>query len=245
MLIKPINAFLKEVTDPATMDYLGMVEDNNDPEKLGRIRVRISPYMDFESTEDLPWACPILGSCGNSANSGGLNIPEVGSQVRVFFPSHDLTAPYYRGAELNEFNRTTFFDDNYPNTYGYKDSTGNFYKIDKANKTIQFQHSSSSNLRVAPDGSMQVALSNGAYFTFSNQNAFEISIGTVTIKAMPNGDLMIKANQNVNVSADNIIISCPNVAFSGNVSVGNGVTDDFTAGDKTVHVTAGIITGID
>ena len=245
MLIKPINAFLKELTDPATMDYLGMVEDNNDPEKLGRIRVRISPYMDFENTEDLPWACPILGSCGNSASSGGLNIPEVGSQVRVFFPSHDLTAPYYRGAELNEFNRTTFFDEDYPNSYGYKDSTGNFYKIDKAKKTVQFQHSSSSNLRIAPDGSMQVALSNGAYFTFSNANAFEISVGTVVIKAMPNGSLMITANDNMNVKSNSITISCPNVAFSGNVSVGNGITDDFTAGDKTVHVTAGIITGID
>ena len=245
MLIKPINAFIKELADPATMDYLGMVEDNNDPEKLGRIRVRISPYMDFERTEDLPWACPILGSCGNSASSGGLNIPEIGSQVRVFFPSHDLTAPYYRGAELNEFNRTTFFDDNYPNTYGYKDSTGNFYKIDKANKTVQFQHSSSSNLRIAPDGSMQVALSNGAYFTFSNSNAFEISIGTVNIKGMPNGDLIITSNNNVNVKAENIVVNCPEVSFSGNVSVGNGVTDDFPAGNRTVHVTAGIITSID
>ena len=245
MLIKPINAFLKELTDPATMDYLGMVEDNNDPEKLGRIRVRISPYMDFETTEDLPWACPILGSCGNSANSGGLNIPEVGSQVRVFFPSHDLTAPYYRGAELNEFNRTTFFDDNYPNTYGYKDSTGNFYKIDKANKTVQFQHSSSSNLRVAPDGSMQVALSNGAYFTFSNSNAFEMSIGTINVKGMPNGALSARADDSISIKTNNMNVNCPNVAFSGNVSVGNGITADFTAGDKTVHVTAGIITGID
>ena len=92
---------------PETMSYLGMVEDNNDPNMLGRIKVRIAPYTDF-NTEDLPWACPLLGSCGNSSSNCGLNIPEVGSQVRVVFPSQDFTAPYYMGAELNELNKTTF-----------------------------------------------------------------------------------------------------------------------------------------
>lgn len=245
MLIKPINAFLKEVTDPATMDYLGMVEDNNDPEKLGRIRVRISPYMDFESTEDLPWACPILGSCGNSASSGGLNIPEVGSQVRVFFPSHDLTAPYYRGAELNEFNRTTFFDDNYPNTYGYKDSTGNFYKIDKANKTVQFQHSSSSNLRIAPDGSMQVALSNGAYFTFSNQNNFEINVGAVSAEGTADGSLTIKAGMQVDVDTPSFRVNADTVEFTGDVKIGTGASGMFWCYGNLITVKDGIIVSID
>ena len=112
------------------MSYLGFVEDNNDPEKLGRLRVRIAPYSEL-AIEELPWACPKLGSHGNSSSYGGLNVPEIGSQVRVDFPSKDLTAPYYSGAELNAVNRTTFFDEDYPNTYGYKDSVGNFTKINK------------------------------------------------------------------------------------------------------------------
>ena len=244
MLIKPLNAFLKGDTDPATMSYLGMVEDNNDPEKLGRLKVRISPYMDFKP-EDLPWACPTLGTHGNIPSAGGINVPEIGSQVRVYFPSHDLTAPYYMGAELNELNRTTFFDDDYPNAYGYKDSTGNFIKVNKARKTVQIQHSSSSNLRVAPDGSMQVALSNGAYFTFSNSNAFEISLGNVEIKGTPDGSLTIRADSSVTIDTSDFVINADNVTVSKGLSVGTGVSGKFSADSKIITVTDGIITSIE
>ena len=244
MLIKPINAFIKETIDPATQSYLGMVEDNADPEKLGRLRVRISPYMDFEP-EDVPWACPTLGTHGNNPQAGGINVPEVGSQVRVYFPSHDLTAPYYTGAELNELNRTTFFDEDYPNTYGYKDSIGNFVKVNKSKKTIHLQHSSTSNLRVAPDGSMQIALSNGAYFTFSNANAFELNIGTVEVSGTPDGSLSTRANSNMEFKTSNFLVNSPEATFTGSLSVGKGASGSFSAGKNYITVTAGIITSID
>jgi hypothetical protein len=245
MLIKPLNAFLKGNVDPATQSYLGMVEDNNDPEKLGRLRVRISPYMDFIDTEDLPWACPTLGSHGNTSNAGGINVPELGSQVRVYFPSHDLTAPYYMGAELNELNRTTFFDDDYPHTYGYKDSKGNFVKVNKARETVQIQHSSTSNLRVAPDGSMQVSLAGGASFTFSSSNSFELDIGAVNISGTADGGFDVDAKDVSIKASTSMVVSSPSVTFTGDVSIGTGVTGKFVANGKLVHVTNGIITKIE
>ena len=51
MLIKPFSILLKEQTDPSTMSYLGLVEDNKDPEKVGRVKVRISLFSEL-STED-------------------------------------------------------------------------------------------------------------------------------------------------------------------------------------------------
>ena len=244
MLIKPLNAFLRDNVDPSTQSYLGMVEDNNDPEKLGRLKVRISPYMDF-TTEDLPWACPTLGTHGNTSNAGGLNVPEKGSQVRVYFPNHDLTAPYYTGAELNELNKTTFFDDDYPYAYGYKDSRGNFIKVNKARDTIQLQHSSTSNLRVAPDGSMQVALSNGAYFTFDNHNNFELNIGAVDITGSATGALTVEADFMIELKAPTVRINADYIEQTGHSAAETGASGSFMALNHYIEVTNGLITKID
>lgn len=245
MLIKPINSFLKENVDPATQSYLGMVEDNNDPEKLGRLKVRIAPYADFETTDDLPWVYPTLATHGNIPSAGGLNVPEIGSQVRVYFPSHDLTAPYYTGAELNETNRTTFFDDDYPNAYGYKDSRGNFIRVNKARDTIHMQHSSTSNMKVSPDGSMQIALSNGAYFTFSNQNNFELSIGAVDIAGTAEGSLTVRADMQMDVSTPNFRVAAKTAEFTGDVKVGTGASGMFWTFGNLITVKDGIVVSID
>lgn len=77
------------------MFYEGMVEDNNDPEKMGRLKIRIFGIHtheknngdEFQSikTEDLPWA-EMAGQIGAvSDDYGTWNIPEVGTPVWCFF----------------------------------------------------------------------------------------------------------------------------------------------------------------
>lgn len=244
MLIKPLDVLWNEDKPAVDMSFLGVVEDNEDPKKLGRVRVVIPPY-DGMVTEDLPWACPLLPSYGNSPEAGGLNIPEVGSQVRITFPSKDMTAPYYSGAELNESNKTTFFDDDYPNTYGYKDSVGNFVKVNKVQGTVQFQHKSSTNLRVAPDGSVQVALSNGAYFTFSNQNNFNLNIGEVEIEGTADGSLSMTAGSEVRIDSPQLVVDSKLTEFTGDVSVGTGASGSFWTFGNLVTVKNGIIVSIE
>jgi hypothetical protein len=242
MLIKPFTPLLKEQTDPTTMSYIGNVVDNNDPKKLGRVKVQISPYADL-SVEAIPWASPFLASHGNSQDYGGINIPEIGSQVRVTFPSKDFTAPYYSGAELNETTRTTFFDDDYPHTYGYKDSVGNFVKINKERGTAQIQHSSTTNMQVSPDGSIKVGLAGGAYFIFDNENNFELNIGTLDISGSADGSLSVDANNEINISTGQVNIS-GNVAIDGDLNIKNGVSGSFMAMGNLVMVENGIIVAI-
>ena len=242
MLIKPFSPLIKEQVDPTTMSYVGNVVDNNDPKKLGRIKVQISVYSDLK-IDAIPWASPLLGSHGNSQDYGGINVPEIGSQVRVTFPSKDFTAPYYSGAELNETTRTTFFDDDYPNTYGYKDSVGNFIRINKERGTSQVQHSSTTNMQVAPDGSIKVGLAGGAYFIFDNSNNFDLNIGTLDISGSADGSLNIDSNNEISISTGQMNIT-GNVNIEGDLNLKNGVSGSFMAMGNLVMVENGIIVAI-
>jgi len=62
--------------------FIGVVEDNNDPEQLGRVRVRIfgihSPYLADIAVEDLPWATVLVsategGISGTGRSANGIN----------------------------------------------------------------------------------------------------------------------------------------------------------------------------
>ena len=65
--------------------FLGSVEDRNDPQFLGRCRLRIAGYHTQDKTilptEDLPWALPILPI--NSRNT--FSAPLIGDWVVGFF----------------------------------------------------------------------------------------------------------------------------------------------------------------
>lgn len=243
MLIKPILPILKNKKDYTGMSYIGTVEDNNDPEKLGRVRVRISIYGDL-APEDLPWASPLLGSHGNSSSAGGFNIPSIGNQVRVTFPSKDMTAPYYSGAELNSLNKVTLFDDNYPNAYGYKDENGNFIKIDKKVGTTHLQHESSTNMHVTSDGSIVVAIRGGLKLTLSSYRTFELVWGGGKIQGLTDGSISVNSESEIDISAMKTVINSP-VEINNSLSVKNGANGVLVGINGAITFTDGIITGFE
>lgn len=70
--------------------FVGVVEDRDDPEKLGRLRVRVHHYHDDKSlipTEDLPWAFVMLPVISSSLQQVGISPTgiQVGSTVVGFF----------------------------------------------------------------------------------------------------------------------------------------------------------------
>lgn len=64
----------------ANKTYVGIVEDNKDPDKLGRAKVRVMNIFDEIPLEDIPWASPWKDLNGNTFNT-----PEVGKVVMVVF----------------------------------------------------------------------------------------------------------------------------------------------------------------
>ena len=78
------------------------VEYNNDPWKIGRVKVRIpsihgiSGTSEFIPTEDLPWATPcVVGGCGE--DFGQFIAPVPGTFVWVMFEDNDTNKPVYLG----------------------------------------------------------------------------------------------------------------------------------------------------
>jgi hypothetical protein len=70
--------------------YIGVVEDNKDPRKMGRVRVRVMDVFDEFKLEDIPWARPWKDISGDM-----FNVPEVGKVVVVVFENSNIDSPEY------------------------------------------------------------------------------------------------------------------------------------------------------
>lgn len=79
-------------------NYYGKVIDNNDPQKRGRIKVRVRGVYDTLDEEFIPWALPRYVSMNQH------DLPPVGAEVSVSFLSDDIHLPtwYSGGAYTNQ-----------------------------------------------------------------------------------------------------------------------------------------------
>jgi uncharacterized protein involved in type VI secretion and phage assembly len=73
--------------------YRGFVADNDDPDKRGRLRLRVPSVL---GDADSGWALPCL-PFGGAAGHGLFLVPEVGAQVWVEFEEGDVSSPVWTG----------------------------------------------------------------------------------------------------------------------------------------------------
>ena len=83
----------------ANKTYVGVVEDNNDPKKLGRVRIKVLDVFDNFKTEDIPWASPWKDLNGNEFNA-----PEKGKVLLVIFDQGDEYKPEFISADHYNIN---------------------------------------------------------------------------------------------------------------------------------------------
>jgi len=70
--------------------WLGEIVSNEDPQSMGRCRIRVFGKFDLIADEDLPWAAP----CTNNMH-GQFAVPKVGDVVSVRFDNGNLYQPMY------------------------------------------------------------------------------------------------------------------------------------------------------
>lgn len=82
-----------------TRTYIGIVENNEDPKKLGRCRIRVIDIFDDIPVDDIPWASPWKDLNGNH-----FNVPEKGKIVTVVFDTGNIYKPEYIYSEHYNIN---------------------------------------------------------------------------------------------------------------------------------------------
>ena len=124
--------------------WLGVVEDRDDPLRIGRCRVRIYGYhtssTEILPTRDLPWAWPIMPvtSAGISGIGWSPTGPVEGSTVFGFFlDGEECQQPAMLGVMVGKHARTNF-DETPTNTpvLGPGDGSGQTNGADRANPEI-------------------------------------------------------------------------------------------------------------
>jgi len=83
----------------ANKTYIGVVEDNQDPDRIGRVKIRVMGVFDDFDAESIPWATPWKDLNGNLSN-----IPEKGKVVIVVFDQGNSDSPEFIYAEHYNIN---------------------------------------------------------------------------------------------------------------------------------------------
>jgi hypothetical protein len=113
--------------------YRGVVEDNNDPNKSGKVKVRVigihTSWNDEKesnlgiSTENLPWAEPATPIFGGISKVGIYGVPCNGSHVFLFFENGNSQRPIYFATAVGIPGETPY------NCIGFNDPDENYPKI--------------------------------------------------------------------------------------------------------------------
>ena len=191
--------------NPDFMDdrWTGKVIDNNDPDKLGRVKVLIFGYYDELAENALPWAIPDLSYVGGT--NGNFVIPEIGTILRGYFDQDDIQKPIFDSVA---FSQATAQDttknplinklEDYPNKMVLMETDqGEYLTLNKKTGETEFKHRSGMSFTIDANGSITVYTgenySERGRLTINTEGNADINVG---------GDANVKAKMNVNIDAD-------------------------------------------
>jgi hypothetical protein len=137
--------------------YKGIVIDNSDPKKIGRVKVFVKGIL--EGTADsLPWCTPEFPALnGGSPSQMSFSVPELGAMVSIVFQGGNPYVPIYKGTWVGEtMSVDQLFGEDYPNTSGSIDPSGSFVRTNSFQDYKEFHHSSGSMVRFNHMGDIEI-----------------------------------------------------------------------------------------
>ena len=134
--------------------FRGVVVDNDDPLRLGRVKVIIEGLIEG-SVENLPWISQRSAALlGGQPTKGTFFAPSVDSELEIHFPFNDIYAGFYVGFWQTPETHNPAFDDGYPDKYEFIDG-GFAVSYDGNKKEFIIQHPEGAIITIKPDGSIE------------------------------------------------------------------------------------------
>lgn len=209
--------------------WLGEVVETNDPNKVGRIKVKVFGKFDLIPTEDIPWAYPTNAYTGGDVDGGGsFSVPKKGSIVSVTFDSGNIYHPEYKFIQNISKALKEEISNSYENAHSviYDTVTEGSVKVFfTEEKGLMFDYKSTQ-VNIKPDKSVKIQ-------TESGKSIIEISNdGKLTITQ--DGNVTIKTNANIDINCVNATVKATGKTFikSGHIELGDGAEQQVILGTK-------------
>jgi uncharacterized protein involved in type VI secretion and phage assembly len=200
-------------SDPAGHVYgvaVGVVTNNQDPDGLGRVKVRF-PWLSDE--DESHWARVLTPMAGNQR--GLYFLPEVDDEVLVAFQHGDIRFPYILGALWNGKDKPPERNDGANNLRTIKSRSGHIIRlddtdgaekieiIDKAQKNSITVNTAENTITIAADA--DITIRSGSGKVILQGNGVEIkSQADVQVEASQGMELKASSQLNIKGSVVNI-----------------------------------------
>jgi uncharacterized protein involved in type VI secretion and phage assembly len=212
---------------------IGIVTNNKDPEKLGRVKIKLPVRLGNKETD---WARVATLMAGN--DRGIFFLPEVGDEVLIAFREGDIREPYVIGSlwnnkekppEKNEDGKNnirkiksrdgheiSILDKNNEGIIEIKTKNGNTIKIlDKGNGKIQLQDKKGSNKITIDGDGRNVAIEGDSNVQLKSKSC------SITVKG-DGSSVDIKSDSKISIASANIDINAKgalNLKSNGMVTI--------------------------
>jgi uncharacterized protein involved in type VI secretion and phage assembly len=166
--------------------YRGIVIDNQDPAKLGRVKLNVPSVLGSDVVTG--WATP-CAPYGGAADLGFLFIPDIGAGVWAEFEEGDLEFPIWSGSFWSQPNSETELPKPNKGSDGTEESsvqdppTSKIIKTAKGH-TLQFEDADGAEMILLREGSQGHFVTmdqNGIAITDANANKVKLTSGGITI----------------------------------------------------------------
>ncbi|MGD0756240.1 MAG: phage baseplate assembly protein V [Bacteroidales bacterium] len=183
-----------------------IVTDNDDPEKLGRVKVRFFWQTPQDST---PWLRIIHAHGGKTANGdqhGFYFIPEIDDEVMVGFESNNPDKPFVIGSVYHKNSK--------PDHWYHAGNNTKSIRTRNGNQIILIDENGKEEIRIlnkddaSPTNEISLSLNNNGKITIKSVGDLEISAENIKISA--NTDITMESGQDTKLKANDYQLDANN-----------------------------------